>query len=114
MALLAEHHTPPPVSDGDPTNAVEEGVAPFRKVNPLNDAPFVNHAQRTANGPVLVEGSHAPSIAVAANPFTLVTVKALSRATRLVKSPASAFPPKAYTPFVTSTISPSAPALMAS
>src|SRR5262249_37015733 len=86
--------TPPPdlcADEGSPCAR----VAPFTQVNPLKVAPLVSQAQRTASGPLVVAGSHAPTINVTPGPFTLVTMSDLSTATRFVKSPPMTLPPVA-------------------
>ena len=57
-ATLEEaHQTPPPCS---PEAAPLLRVAPRCKVNPTKAALFVSQAQRTAAGPFVEPGSHAP------------------------------------------------------
>src|SRR3954454_654453 len=55
-ALEPAHQAPPPVSSGAPIDPLRACVAPFRSVNPFKRAPFVNHAQRTANVPFVAAG----------------------------------------------------------
>jgi hypothetical protein len=57
-ALVETAQTPPPAKSvfAEPDNR----VAPFLKVNPLNKAPLVNHAQRMAVGPFGTDPSGEP------------------------------------------------------
>ena len=84
------HHTPPPEDKlAFPAVVV---VAPPVSVNPFKVASFVNHAQRTAEGPLVAP---APLMIVTKGPLMLCTIIALFRATRLVKLPYITLPPDA-------------------
>src|SRR4051812_44908571 len=93
IALLDEAKTPPPSSDGLKVEPAR--VAPPPTVKPLRIALFVIHTQRIAAGPLVVAGSHAPWMTVAAAPFTLWTRSALSIETRFVMMLSIDFPPVA-------------------
>src|SRR5882757_8832349 len=84
--ILELPQTPPPDLWTD-IGSLSARVAPFRQVNPLKVAPLVSQAQRTASGPLVVVGSHAPRIKVTLGPFKLFTMSGLSTATRLVRFP---------------------------
>src|ERR1039458_170505 len=83
------HQMPPPLSKLIVSPLFR--VAPRIKVKPISEAPFVNHAQRTALVPLVAP---APRIVVTHGPLTLCTVIVLVKATRLVKSPAMTLPPR--------------------
>src|SRR5580658_5931389 len=107
-AFEEAHQTPPPVlSDKLPTL----NVPPPARVNPINVALLVSHAQRTD---VVPEVALNPCRIVTQGPWTLCTVMGMSRATRLVMPPSMTMPPVEYTPLVTSTMSPFVEASIAS
>src|SRR5262245_23388341 len=90
-AFEPTQYAPPPLVLVE-LESVEGRVPPQRNVNPDSVAPLVTHAQRTEVDPGS-PASHNPCITVAVGPFTLLTVTALSSATRFVRSPAMTLPP---------------------
>src|ERR1039457_6299385 len=91
-ALVEVPKTPPPAVE---YCDVPLRVAPPERVNPLKVALFVIQAQRTAPGPFVDVGSHAPRMVVAEGPFALCTRIALSTEMRLVMTPSMDLPPVA-------------------
>ena len=106
------HQTPPP--DFSKIVLPVFRVAPPRTVNPRNPAPLASETVRIAPGPFVVTGSQAPSMMVCSGPPMPHKVTGRINATRLVKSPATTRPPRAYTPLAASTNAPEAAASTAS